>query len=91
MRRFGAEHWQVLRRRLGVLGKAPTLDDLRGTPGRLHALTGSRSGQFAFDLRGPFRLVFEPNHDPLPSLADGGLDATRVTRIRILHVVDYHE
>ena len=61
-----------------------------GAPRNLHQLSADRAGQFALDLRGSYRLVFAPNHDPLPLLADGGIDRTLVTKIRITEVVDYH-
>lgn len=76
--------------RVALLSSAGTLADLTHTPGRLHPLKGDRAGQFALDLWGSFRLVFEPANVPLPKLPDGGLDRTRVTKIRILEVVDYH-
>ena len=46
--------------------------------------------QFAVDLVHPYRLVFEPNHKPVPRKEDGGIDTERVTAITILDVVDYH-
>jgi proteic killer suppression protein len=61
-----------------------------GVPGRCHPLTGDRHGQFALQLWGPFRLVLEPDHAPLPTLVDGGLDTEAITRVRIVEVVDYH-
>lgn len=42
------------------------------------------------DLWGSYRLVFTPDHDPIPMRADGGVDRTRITRILIKEVVDYH-
>jgi proteic killer suppression protein len=42
-------------------------------------------------LWGANRLVFEPDHDPIPTLEDGGIDQSAVTRIKILEVVDYHD
>ena len=74
-----------------MLQAAPTLADVRGTPGRLHGLTGDRAGQYALDLRGSTRLIFEPNHDPVPERQGGGVDESRVTAIRIVEVVDYHD
>jgi len=91
VRRFGGEQWTVIRRRLAVLRAAPTLADVRGTPGRLHPLIGDRRGQYALDLRGATRLVFEPNHEPLPELPAGGIDESSVTAVRIIEVVDYHD
>lgn len=87
---FGTEQWKVLSRRLVSLRAAPTLADMRGVPGNCHGLSTNRAGEFAMGLRGPFRLIFEPDHDPLPTLDDGGIDTTRVTKIRIKEVDDYH-
>ncbi len=87
---FGADGFKVLRRRLAALAAAPTLRDLEGTPGNLHPLRGGRDGQFALNLAGGSRLVVEADHDPLPVLADGGLDRAHVTKVTILEVVDYH-
>jgi len=42
------------------------------------------------DLDGPYRLIFEPAHDPLPLDENGSLDWARVTAIRILLIEDYH-
>ena len=76
--------------RLASLRAAPTLADMRGVPGNCHRLTADRAGEFAVALRGPYRLIFEPDHDPVPRLDDGGVDTTRVTDIRIKEVNDYH-
>ena len=91
VRRFGPEQWAVLRRRLAVLRAAPSLADLWGSPGRLHPLKANRAGQFSLDLRGPTRLIFEPNHEPVPRQASGALDQRSVTAIRVLEVTDTHD
>ena len=59
-------------------------------PARMHQLKGNRDEQFAVDLVHPYRLVFEPNHDPLPRKKDGGINLEQVTAIKIMEVVDYH-
>ncbi len=59
-------------------------------PVRRHLLKGNRAGQFAVDLVHPYRLVFKPNHAPVPLREDGGIDTERVTAITIIDVVDYH-
>ena len=89
-RTLGAEQWKVLQRRLVSLEAAPTLADMAGVPGNCHQLSGDRAGQFALNLRGSYRLIFEPNHDPIPCADDGGIDRSLVTRVLITEVVDYH-
>jgi proteic killer suppression protein len=89
-RRWGADHWQILKRRITTLAAAPRLEDMGMLPGHCHPLHGNREGEFAVSLWGSYRLVFAPNNDPLPLLDDGGLDRLRVTSISIKEVVDYH-
>jgi proteic killer suppression protein len=87
---WGTEQWKVLRMRLASLRAASTLADMDGVPGRCHPLTADRAGQFAMDLRGPYRLTFVPAHDPVPRLDDGGIDKDKVTRVMIEGVENYH-
>lgn len=89
-KRWGGDNWPRLKRRLASLMAAPTLQDMEGVPGNCHQLRADRAGEFAVDLWGSYRLVFEPDHEPLPRLPDGGIDRTRVTKILIKEVIDYH-
>lgn len=89
-RRFGADGWTILKRRLATLAAAPTLKDMEGTPGRFHQLGADRPGEFSLDLLGPHRLVIEPAHNPMPIDSSGGIDRARVTQVRIKEVTDYH-
>ena len=59
-------------------------------PTRRHQLKGDRDEQFAVDLVHPKRLVFVPDHDPIPRRDDGGINLTAVTAIEIIEIVDYH-
>ncbi|MGO9956301.1 MAG: hypothetical protein ACLP50_10040 [Solirubrobacteraceae bacterium] len=59
-------------------------------PGNCHQLTVDRAGEFALDLRGAYRLMFVPDHDPVPTLPHGGDDESLVTKVLITEVVDYH-
>jgi plasmid maintenance system killer protein len=88
--RWGADHWKLLKRRLAALHGAPTLADMAGVPGNCHQLHADRIGDFAVYLWGSFRLIFGPDHDPPPRLDGGGIDPSKVTRITIKEVVDYH-
>ena len=80
-----------LKQRLTELVAAETLADISHLPpARCHELTGERSGQFAVKLDANYRLIFRPDHAPIPSREDGGIDLARVTEICILEIVDYH-
>jgi plasmid maintenance system killer protein len=88
-RRWGG-NWKILKRRLASLEAAEVLADLNSAPGRCHALTADRAGQFALHLWEPFRLILQPA-DPLTALdPNGGIDPKRVTAILIVEIVDYH-
>ncbi len=91
VREFGAESAKKLGMRLQEMEAAECLADLFTLPQcRCHPLTGHRKGQFAVDLKHPFRLIFEPRHDPMPLADDGGIDLIRVTAVKVLAVEDYH-
>jgi proteic killer suppression protein len=58
--------------------------------GRFHEHKGDRQGQLSLDLVHPQRLLFQPNHDPVPCKEDGGLDLAKVTSILVLEITDPH-
>ena len=92
LRKHGTLRAKLLKSRLTQFGIANNLEEMRLLPQvRCHELKGDRAGTLAVDLDHPYRLIFEPAHDPLPQKADGGLDWSEVTVIRILAVEDYHD
>ena len=87
---YGSEQAQKIQRRLAVLDAAVNLAEVpTDKPDRCHALKGNRSGQFAVDLKHPFRLIFKPK-GAMPKQEDGSLDKMQVKEIVILQVEDYH-
>jgi len=91
VRKWGAENARKIHQRLAELRAADTLEDVTALPGlRCHQLTADRAGQFAVDVKQPFRLIFEPAHDPVPRKEDGGVDLKNITAVRIPSVEDYH-
>ncbi|MEQ1903815.1 MAG: type II toxin-antitoxin system RelE/ParE family toxin [Pirellulaceae bacterium] len=89
--KHGKRMAEKLQQRLAELRGAETLADMRAFPAaRCHELTGNLSGMLAVDLVHPDRLVFSPDHNPIPKLPDGGLDWSNVTRILIEGIGDYH-
>lgn len=90
-RTYGNNLAEKIRLRLAVLSNAANLALVPAVPPtRRHALTQNRKGQYAVVLDGRNRLIFTPNHDPVPLAEDGGVDLESVTEITILEVVDYH-
>ena len=90
-------HGAIRSRRLKIamtaLRAAPTLYALAppmSAPHRCHELTGNLKGQLSVDLDHPYRLLFQPMHDPLPVRAEGGLDWSLVTTIKITEIKDTH-
>jgi proteic killer suppression protein len=80
-REYGQDKGRIIMRRMLVLRAAINLEQVPHLPPeRRHELTGSRKGEFAVDLKHPFRLIFKPNHDPI----------RQVTAITIICVEDYH-
>jgi proteic killer suppression protein len=59
--------------------------------GRPHPLKGDRSGQFAVDLDGGRRLVFEAASDAPPTQDDGSIDWRQVTAVTVVFIGDYHD
>jgi len=59
-------------------------------PHRCHELTGNLKGVLSLDLDHPYRLLFVPDHEPLPMRKEGGLDWTQVTAIVIKGVENTH-
>lgn len=88
-RQLGGAGARKLRARLADLTAAATVVELPA--GHPHPLRGDRAGQFAVNLDGGRRLVFEPANEPLPHRPDGGLAWERVTAVRIVYIGDYHD
>ena len=76
--------------RLDQLRASKTLEDVRYQAGRFHELTGDRKGQWACDLDHPYRLIFKPQENPIPSTEDGNYIWIEILGVEILEIVDYH-
>ncbi len=88
---LGKDRAKVLRRRLVQLEDADTLEDVRHLPGNYHELTGNRKGQWACDLDQPYRLIFTPHENPIPTNEDGQYIWLEITGIEVIEVVNYHK
>ena len=77
--------------RLKELSDADNLSIMRTIPAaRCHELTGNHNGELAVDVSGNYRMIFKPDHSPVPEKANGGLNWEDVTKIKIIEIEDYH-
>ena len=97
-KRLKKVHGEIRAKKIGIrlkeLRAATSLYDFwppKSSPDRCHELTKERKGQLSVDLDHPYRLIFEPNHNPVPSKPDGGLDWRQVKAIMITGIEDTHE
>lgn len=91
VRKFGAPMARKIQTRMAVLKGASNLSLVpKEKPTRRHQLSQDRDEEFAVDLIHPYRLVFVPDHNPIPHLDDGGINVSKVTAVKIQEVVDYH-
>ena len=80
-----------IQRRLFELHSVDNLSQISPSPPpRRHQLKGERKGQFAVDVKHPFRIVFVPANAPVPLKNDGGVDLEKVTVVEIVWIGDYH-
>lgn len=90
-REWGPEMAKKLALRLNQLEDADNLEIVaRSRLGRFHEYAGGAKGVLALDLVHPQRLLFRPNHDPVPYKEGNELDLAAVTRVVILGVTDPH-
>ena len=78
------------KQRLNDLRNAITLEDIRHAPGKYHELKEDRKGEWACSLDDPYRLIFEPQEDPIPEDKDGKYIWDKITAITIIEIIDYH-
>jgi proteic killer suppression protein len=91
VRKYGADNGRRICQRLADLMAAESLETLRFLPQlRAHELAGDRVGQISVDVKHPRRLLLVPDHPETPRKPDGGLDWTRVTKVKILGIADTH-
>ena len=84
------ESARKIKNRLSQMQAAKNLADLLMLPGNHHALTGDRKGYFACYLKNPLRMIYKPANEPLPLTEDNTIDYSRVTKIEIIEIIDYH-
>ncbi len=97
IKNYGPKQTKRIQARQKAIRAAASLYDFwppKSGPEKCHELAeGKRKKEFqlSMDLAQPYRLIFIPNHAPVPIKEDGGLDWERVTAVKILGVEDTHD
>ena len=91
LKEFGKIRAEKIKKRLTQLEDATTLDEVRYLPGNYHELLSNRKGQWACDLDQPYRLVFEPHENPIPTDKDGRYIWLEIKSVEIIEILNYHK
>lgn len=87
---LGPVRAKLFNKRLQDLLFAATLEDVRNLPGRYHELVEDRKGQWGCDLDQPYRLIFKPNENPIPTNNDGQYVWNQILSVVIVEITNYH-
>lgn len=90
LKKLGETRADLFLLRLRDLSRADTLEDVRNLPGHYHELRGDREGQWACSLDQPYRLIFEPHEDPIPTDDNGKYIWVEIKGVEIVEIVNYH-
>ena len=91
VKEFGKVRAQKLRQRLAELSYASNLEEVRHLPGNFHELKDNRKGQWACDLDQPYRLIFTPHEDPIPTNEDGQYIWVEIKGVEVIEITNYHK
>ena len=91
LKEFGRNRAQKLSLRLTQLLDAESLEDVKFLPGNYHELKNERKGQWACDLDQPYRLVFTPHEDPIPTNRDGQYIWKEIKGVEVIEIINYHK
>lgn len=89
-KKFGANMLRVLQQRIKHLQRVNNLEEIRNYPGRFHELVDNRKGQWACDLGQPYRLVFIPHENPIPTDENGKYIWIEIKGVELIEVTNYH-
>ena len=90
LKALGKIRAKIFLRRLSDLKFARNLEDVRFLPGHYHELVGDRKGEWACDLDQPYRMVFVPHENPIPTDDKGRFVWVEIKGIEIIEIIDYH-
>jgi len=90
VRELGKVRANKLKTRLNDLLDAATLENVRYVAGNFRELKADRKGTWACDLDQPYRLIFRPHEDPIPTDGSGRFIWSQIRGVEIIEIVNYH-
>ena len=87
---YGQKRGKLIKKRLDQLSAVENLEELRHAPGHFHELREDRKGQWACNLDQPYRLIFVPHEDPIPTDEDGKYIWIEIKGVDVTEITDYH-
>lgn len=91
-KRYGEKGRKKISQRLAEFDAAANLAIVGLLPGaHCEELKGNRAGEFSVRAHDGFRIIFVPNHQPVPRKPDTGVDWAAITAIEICSIEDYHD
>ncbi len=91
VKELGSLRTSTLKKRLTQLKFASNLEDVRHLPGNYHELKNNRKGQWSCDLDQPYRLIFAPQENPIPTNEDGQNIWIEISGIEVIEIIIYHK
>jgi len=88
--KYGQKRAKIIKKRLDAIAAAENLEELRNVPGNFHELKEDRKGQWACNLDQPYRLIFVPHEEPIPTDEHGKYIWIEIKGVDVTEIVDYH-
>ncbi len=89
-RELGTIRFNKFVQRIDELSSCDTLEDARCLPGHHHELKEDRKGFWACDLDQPYRLIYRPCANPIPTDKDGKSIWIEIDEIELTEITNYH-
>lgn len=90
IKKLGARRAKIFNTRISYLKTSENLEAVRYLPGKFHELVENRKGQWACDLDQPYRLIFVPHENPIPTDANGKYLWIEIKGVEVLEITNYH-
>jgi len=87
---YGEIRAKKIMQRFIDLRDANTLEDVRLLSGNYHELIGDRKGEWACDLDQPYRMIFVPHEEPIPTDEHGRYIWIEIKGVEVTEITDYH-